>query len=380
MIHTALAILFWGLTTTQPNVIDVRDFGAVPDDGKDDWFAIQSAIEKARDGQVIVFPAGTFDISRSLDPKSGRTFQGATQLRWDGDHVVADSQTILKSTGKDAVIHFSGEGLTIRNISFDGRGIFCDHQNGIMVRNLLVDNCWFGIEVDGENNNSIEFTTGMANSKITNCVFNPIKADNAIYGYNWDNLTIANNHFLNGNEGIHLTDFGNISKNLLIEQNYFAHLHRMGTEIQGGGVDTIFQDNYYEKPVLSARFKDNMDTFAYSIVADRSVNSLVQRNTSIAPERPDGTGVRIIFELGGRDLRCIDNYSVAGNAVAAVTGANATGIVQHNRFSDYLEGPQNNNGARAAMLDNDANTDLTWDINRGKPGPNKRLPTTKSAK
>jgi hypothetical protein len=373
-----LRIVLLLISTTQPAVIDVRDYGAIPDDGKDDTFAIESAIESARNGQIIHFPPGTFQISRQINPRgSGRIIEGSTQLVWDADHVVAQSETILKATGPKAIFYFRGVNLTLRNLTFDGRAIFCDRDNDAMVENLVIDNCAFRGQLSGPDNNAIEFTTGLQNSKIINCVFDPIHADNAIYGYNWRNLTIANNLFLDGNEGIHVIAHYNPSKDLLIEQNYFAGLHRMGIEYQGGGHDTIVQDNYYEKPVMTNQFHDNDSTFAYSIVADHSHGSIIRRNTAIAPERPDGAGVRVLFELGGHDFQCIDNYSVGGQNVVAVNGTSATGIVQHNRFRDFQNPPTNFNGATAKIADNSPDADLTWNIDRGKPGPNRRLPTGK---
>ncbi|WNS81218.1 right-handed parallel beta-helix repeat-containing protein [Domibacillus sp. DTU_2020_1001157_1_SI_ALB_TIR_016] len=50
--------------------IHVTDFGAIPDDGKDDTEAIQAAIDEAGDGKGIVrIPAGTFHIN--TDPETG---------------------------------------------------------------------------------------------------------------------------------------------------------------------------------------------------------------------------------------------------------------------------------------------------------------------
>jgi hypothetical protein len=360
--------------------IDVRQFGAIPDDEKDDAAAIQNAIDSARNGQTILFPAGVFEISKRLNPRGGgRIIQGATQLVWQGDRLVASSQTILKPAGEQFVFYLNGSNLTLRNLTFQGRALLCDRPNNLMNSGLVIDNCWFTLNVKGEQQDAIEFTTGLADSRITNCVFDPIDGDNGIYGYNWSNLTIANNQFLNGNEGIHLVAHADASKDLLIEQNYFAGLRRMGIEIQGGGVNTVVQDNYYEKPRMSAKSGDNDSTFAYSIVSDRSKGTRVRRNVSIAPDRPDGVGVRIIFELGGSDFLCEDNYSDGGNHVIAVNGAKASGIARNNLLKGFLEGPRNSNDARGIFLNNGADVKLPVDlISRGKPGPNRRFALPKS--
>jgi hypothetical protein len=362
-------------------LVDVRRFGAIPDDGKDDADAIQNAIDAARSGQTVIFPAGVFEISKTLNPRGGgRTIQGATQLTWQADRIVATSQTILKATGENFVFYLQGSNLALRNLSFQGRALACDRPNNLMNSGVVIDNCWFSLNVKGDRQDAIEFSTGLADSKITNCVFDPIAGDNGIYGYNWNNLTIANNLFLNGNEGIHLIAHSDASKDLLIEQNYCAGLSRMGMEIQGGGLNTVVQDNWYEKPRMSAKSGDNDATFAYSIVSDRSRGTRIRRNVSIAPERPDGVGVRIVFELGGSDFLCEDNYSDGGNHVIAVNGAKASGIARNNLLKGYLEAPRNSNDARGVFSNNGADVKLKIDlVTRGRPGPNRRFSTLSEA-
>jgi hypothetical protein len=365
---------------TAPAGVDVRSFGAIPNDGKDDSAAIQRAIDAAGNGATIVFPAGRFNIARTLDPRGMRTFAGTTKLAWRGDEVVPESQTILSADDDHFLFYFSsGRDLTFRNLTFNGRAIVADRPNNGLVQGLVIDYCWFYLDVTGDRTDAIQFTTGLADSRITNCVFKPIKGDNAIYGYNWSNLTIANNHFLDGNEGIHLIAHDDASKNLLIEQNYFAGLHRMGVEIQGGGINTVVQDNFYEKPVMTSKLDDNNDTFAFSIISDRSRGTRVRRNTSIAPERPDGVGVRIIFELGGEDVVCEDNYSVDGNHVA-ILNTSRNGKIINNRFRGFREAASSFGGRapNAVVQNNGPAVNLTWDINRGKPGPGKRVATKRT--
>lgn len=51
--------------TTPCDVFDIRDYGAVPDDGADDTEAVQAAVEAARDSGGTVFaPRGTYRIGR----------------------------------------------------------------------------------------------------------------------------------------------------------------------------------------------------------------------------------------------------------------------------------------------------------------------------
>lgn len=342
----------------------VADYGARPDDGVDDSYQIQHAINSSAPGDTILFSPGSYNIGKVLDPLGG-------------GRILKGQNTTLVAGANNFIFHFRGSGLTVTGFRFDGPGIFLDHPQGKRIENLIVDNNTFALETRGDKHNSIEFTTGLRNSRITNNYFNPIHGDNGIYGYYWDNLTIANNTFENGNEGIHLTDFGDVSRNLLIEQNYFAGLHRMGIELQGGGWDTIVQDNYYEKPSMTSNFNDNRETFAYSIIAD-SHNTIVRRNTSIAPERPDGVGVRIVFEIGGDNTIVEENYSVGGNHVLAMNDGvgSASVIVRNNLWMGYLQGPSMTFPApnrTMQLINNGPHVKLSWDINRGKPGPNRRF-------
>jgi hypothetical protein len=146
----------------------------------------------------------------------------------------------------------------------------------------------------------------------------------------------------------------------------------MAIEYQGGGYDTVVQDNYYENPVMTNVFNQNLSTFAYSLIADRSVGTIARRNTIIAPERPDGTGVRVGFEIGGDNALVEDNYSVGTESVVSGNdfAGSTSSTVRNNRFKDYLKGP---GGRNVKKHNNEADTRLSWDIHRGKPGPHKRL-------
>ncbi|WP_428940486.1 NPCBM/NEW2 domain-containing protein [Fontivita pretiosa] len=344
--------------------VNVNDYGATPNDGRDDSAAINAAIRASGAGDIIQFGNGIYTIGEDLEARGeGRIYQGS-------------GNTTLQAT-RGYIFHVAVDNATFRNLILDGPGIQLERAGGGMNSNIVIDNNEFRVRSYRAPNgswwwNGVEFTTGLRNSQITNNRFTSIAGDNGIFGYYWDNLRIANNEFLNGNEGIHVIDHSDNSRNLLIEQNYFAYLRRMGIEYQGGGHNTIIQDNFYEKPVMSGNFHDNDSTFAYSIIADRSVGTIVRRNTSIAPERPDGTGVRVIFEIGGDNALIEDNYSVGGNHVVAANDflGSTSVLVRNNRFVGYRIGPS---GRNLTSINNGPDVQLTWDINRGRPGPNRRF-------
>lgn len=64
--RTATACALPALPAKPVDAVDVRRFGAVPDDGRDDATAIQTALDALRPGQWLLFPAGTYDHSRRL--------------------------------------------------------------------------------------------------------------------------------------------------------------------------------------------------------------------------------------------------------------------------------------------------------------------------
>jgi hypothetical protein len=340
------------------STVHVVNFGAAPNDGGDDSAAIQRAINGSGHGDTIVFAPGTYHVGDTVRLAGNRKYRG--------------NDATLKGRRETHMFVINTDNVRIDGFTFDGKPIHIDKADLSMNQNIVINNNTFHIHADGEGENGINFTTGLRNSRITNNSFATIDGDNGVYGYYWDDLVIANNEFLNGNEGIHVIDHSDRSRDLLIEQNYFANLRRMAIEYQGGGHDTVVQDNYYEKPWLTGVWEQNMSTFAYSLIADRSVGTIARRNTVIAPERPDGTGVRIGFEMGGDDARVEDNYSEGTEAVVSANDFHGTTsvLVRNNRFRGYLKGPD---GRNVTKHNNGHDTELSWNIHRGKPGPHKRL-------
>lgn len=387
--------------------INILNFGATPNDSTDDRSAIVAAINASHDGDTIFFPTGTYNLSKEISTNSsdvhvplghGRIYKGETTFTTDNlGNLNMQDRSILVSTGtdvdnkKNAIFNFRETNpnpntfnVKFTNLTFRGRGLNLATNVGAMVEGVIADNNHFDV-AGGGNNNGVEFTTGLRNTQITNNIFH-LGGSNGIYGYNWDHLTIANNWFLNppsqpaGSEGIHVIAHSYSSPNLLIEQNYFSGVHRMGIEYQGGGVDTVVQDNWYENPNISSNSSQNADTFAYSIVADRSLRTITTHNVAIMPtnaQSPDGKGVRIVFELGGQDLYAHDNYTDGGNDVVAVNGSGSTGRVGPNKFKNFNHATGNNNGSTTnySSANNGPNVTINFDpfaSTRLRPQPNHR--------
>lgn len=80
------------------SVISVRDHGAIPNDDLDDTAAIQAAIKAAKSGQWVVFPAGRYIQSRSLQVTTpGITLWGASATLHATN--AGDQSIILKADG-----------------------------------------------------------------------------------------------------------------------------------------------------------------------------------------------------------------------------------------------------------------------------------------
>src|SRR4029079_1279190 len=90
--------------------------------------------------------------------------------------------------------------------------------------------------------------------------------------------------------------------------------------------------------------EENSSTFAFSIVADRSVGTIARRNVINAPERPDGTGVRIGFETGGDGTLVENNWVYGINQFLANTdGYGTTSCLMRN---NYYENTRNASAGR----------------------------------
>ena len=141
------------LAAPPPTVYDVTTFGAQGDGTADDSNAIQAAIDAAnsRGGGTVVFPAGTFRVTRALTIYSQIVFRGAgtraTVIRKSpggGAYPIVKSPAYDPPTGEPTPI-FS---WSLQNISFDGNRDAGALGNGVQVYasgysmfNVTIYNC-----------------------------------------------------------------------------------------------------------------------------------------------------------------------------------------------------------------------------------------------
>lgn len=351
-------------TRTLLATINVGNYGAVPNDGKDDIAAIRSAINASAAGDTIQFASGTYNISDQVFLKGGgRSYKGS-------------SGTILQGNPANHIFHIQEDNVRVEGFTFKGKPIMIDKPVRAMVSGVTIHNNVFQVNSTGSNRDAIVFTTGLANTVISNNRFE--NAPHGIYGYYWNKLTIANNDFINCSQGIHVDDHADTSRDMVIEQNLFSGIRDMAVEYQGGGYNTILQDNWYEKPRMTSNPDENTSTFAFSIVADRSHNTIARRNVIYAPERPDGKGVRIGFETGGDGTLVQNNWVYGINQVLANTdGYGTTSCTMRDNYYDNIRNASAGRGL--TMINNGPQVDLKWLYNRGIAGRARRFTNPSSS-
>lgn len=87
------------------STVDVRNFGAVPDDGRDDTAAIQSALNSLTAGQWLVFPAGTYQHNARLVISTARV------VLW------SEGATLLATNPSDQAVVLAADGAAIYNFT-----------------------------------------------------------------------------------------------------------------------------------------------------------------------------------------------------------------------------------------------------------------------
>jgi len=151
--------ILWG----QPDWRNIRDFGAVPNDGADDSAAIQAAFDSfdARRGGAVYCPAGTYDIfSPIVVTGAAVRFVGEGGPSYNEDPPLSgctllartDNMTLLKFDG--GVLNHRGpviEHVNLRDATPGGRTatlIEIRHMNRWTVRNVSVAFADTGLKVN----------------------------------------------------------------------------------------------------------------------------------------------------------------------------------------------------------------------------------------
>jgi hypothetical protein len=165
--------------------LNIREFGATPDDGTDDTAAIQHALDAATEGDTVYVPVGTYHV-RGADPSA----PGATALELDRNRH-PDNLTIegdgydshIKLLGTHSEDHFlfrvyvrdGFTGLQIRQLRLDGNRseqtavdgghtLHFGGQNAGHWNDIRVEHCWL---LNGNQSNLVTWTNGLTAVNVT---------------------------------------------------------------------------------------------------------------------------------------------------------------------------------------------------------------------
>jgi hypothetical protein len=300
--------------------IQVTDFGAVPDDGRDDHAAVVRALRASGPGDTLVFGSGQFDFSQTLSFRSDRTYQGGGRL-----------DTTLKfhlgDVGWGISLNGDSSNIAVQNFVIDGGGISL--TEGRLYKDVTIRNNEFINTPRGTFHGSGPAIFQGQRSDGLRITGNYIH-DTERYGmilFGVDRLTISNNTFENLMQGAHVLDVG---EDCRVSFNRFKGMVRMGVEMQRHGPRTA-KNLTVEGNVLTDWRKPFRDSFGLSIVPDGSENTRVINNYIQGVPRGwagpwngeadrDGQGRRMGYgiEYGAR------NGEVTGNVVG---GAFANHII-----------------------------------------------------
>lgn len=372
-------------------IIDVvADFGALPNDGIDDTSFIENALNAAEEGDIVLFPDGTYNLtSVGGDGLTVSTLENPTDPSLRDRTLVGLGNATLKGAGANGMlVTYHGDDILVTGLTFLGGGLFFE-QNGNPSHNIVIDHNKFYTESStGDYNNGITFSNGIDGAIISNNYFTsttdevsgePLyENDWAIYCQSYhNNLKIYNNEIVDFGAGMHV-DTGGGGVNLEVQQNYVTGTIGTGFEFQGGVAGAKFYDNTYENPNFPAWEFQGDGVYAFSLPLDTSTNVDIRQNTVIAPQRTDGIGVRIAFEVGGgsapSDQTLVTHNYVNGvNHVVAANDGNGPMYVvaQYNLFLNVRQGPSEGNPGEGRTLvhsDNEVSLDGWWDIYRRRPG------------
>jgi hypothetical protein len=377
--------------TAQGTVFDVTKYGAPADGNGDATSGVSAAIAASHCGDTILFPKGTYRFGGEVSWPGCRMYLGE------------DGATLTGHGPYGTLVAFhDAHDLVVQNLTWAGGGMFLERQGGASSEHVVIDNNVFHVATSCSaghdcNLNAIYFTTRLASSRITNNLFSDFASGSFAYGllgYCYADLVVANNELVGIPAGMHVDAQGGPGAcgPAVFEQNYFSDIGRSATmsgigpgmELQSSPDHVTLQDNWFEHPSLSSAFHENDYSYAYSVPLGGSTNTLIRRNVVIAPERPDGTGCRIGFEVGGVNTVVEENYLAGINAGIADTDGYGTQAAphlvtaRHNHIEDALQPLQasGNPWNKLDSIDNGPNATMSWDVGRGRPRRNARFPGT----
>jgi hypothetical protein len=316
------------------SVFQVTDFGAVPGDGRDDAAAIQAAIDAAKPGDTVQFPAGAFDAKRTINVRGGRTIRGRKgaslgfqldgklaygfALEPDARDVTIDRLDLRSSHGLIELADGSGyANITFANNRFE-------HHNTRDASGKMIFGIYASVRTDRLNIIGNHFHDSLDSARSWE-VYYP------------SNARFDRNVFDKVYDGGHILEPGD---NVSFSFNRGTKVARMGQEIQG---HSRSRGMVVEGNVFSDWYKPWPDTFGLSVPANNLIEPVIRGNYLAAtfdaasgwgPAERDGRRMNrfgIAIEAGGVNGIVEDNV-IVGNWAIGVASTTVNQQVRNNQF------------------------------------------------
>ena len=313
----------------------ITDNGAVGDGQTDSTVAIQTTLNQAKPGEVVLVPAGTYIQSGTLTVPSGVTLRGQ------------DRETaIIRATNRDKqAIYLRGTKARIETITLTSngspRGLSNQHHRVVAERGAseyVVNN----IHIKGGSGAGI-FSQGGKNYTITNNIVENTLADGIHNTGGSDTATISNNTVINpGDDAIAVVSYmpdGDYTRNITISGNKIQKSQSRGISVVGG----------QNVKIINNDISDSFNAGIY-IACEQSYNTfaaktlLVEHNTIIRSNSNTAINHAGIFM-----------YSRGGSGTKAdgstVTFIHEAVTIKNNTIADTIAPPWH-----VAFLDSNAAT------------------------
>jgi hypothetical protein len=193
------------------DVIQPAEFGAVPNDGKDDRGAIQAAIDASNPGDTVRFEAGTFDIHGQLTLRSGRAYVGVAGGRDDGLNIEDLPRFLMPQTrlnisiasGYGIVTELNGHDIRVANFDIDSTqgsiGVLDGRSSNINVNHNAISS-------HGAHTVQMNFLKGL---DLTDNFFHDSNgADRSFEGWDVSQANFNRNIMYRVNQGFHIMEPG----------------------------------------------------------------------------------------------------------------------------------------------------------------------------
>lgn len=301
-------------------------------------------------GQSYQLTAGDYVIDPASPPYHSGTIESVGVVNFVGTQRLY----VRRDNGPENTI--------LKGLRFRGPMVYSDQAGGGICENITFDNCEF------HGTSRFEFRSGLRNSLIQDCLFQDV--NQAIYGEYYDGLTVQYCDFVRGHQQAHI-DAVQPSRNLVWRQNWATGWERIGLECQSNANGVLIEDCKWEAPNGGP---PHLATI--SAILDNSVNVRVRR--CWFPHAP--TDVWHVEAGGGNnanDATIIEDcYLQHALNLVKITDKKGTWyvIVRNNKTAGPISISADNSLGTLINQNNGPGVQLTWDINRDRPGRGRRLP------